>query len=246
MYAIHFDYYAIPDLCSTYNMNCPEPYYTFGENSELKANYVNFDITEKENCFGGCEFFSNGNFIVISNDCGLEISELNNWPGVKTKRCNKYIRMNTSAEAIIYRLNEEHFQKTPLDEMFYDASKLHALYTSSTTVLTHIKDYDNNIHCKTYTNTYSQDVGIIDPRIKNPNESIETMWDITTPISRFEENEHIFYYDNRPISKLNIDTLILLDDPMFKSLRKSILDALVDLIHDEQVSTNNIAEYAQQ
>lgn len=222
--------YSIPEINSSFKMDCPEPYYEFKDNAALKASYLYYKINEKE--LTGSEFVTNDNYIIITNDSGLRISELGGWPGVKTKRCYKDAsaelgRNVTSAEAIIYQMNKYNLPADSWNYSNYDVDKVHATYVSSTCILTHTRQqpkYRKNIH----TETKFQEVAIIDPRTNDSEIQIETMWDITTPIRRYDDDTT--QYDSKPISKLSIETLMLLGDPMFESFMECMYKALDDFI----------------
>lgn len=236
--------YSIPEMNSSFKMDCPEPYYEFKDNAALKASYLYYKINEKE--LSGSEFVINGNnnYIIIANDSGLQISELGGWPGVKTKRCYKDVyapelgKELTSAEAIIYQMNKHNLPTDSWDNSSYDVDKVHATFVSSTCILTHTRqqpNYRNNIHVE----TKFQEVAIIDPRTNDSEIQIETMWDITTPIRRYDNDTT--QYDSKPISKLSIETLMLLGDPIFESFMECMYKALDDFIDKPD---KNVMEYS--
>ena len=236
--------YSIPEMNSSFKMDCPEPYYEFKDNAALKASYLYYKINEKE--LSGSEFVINGNdnYIIIANDSGLQISELGGWPGVKTKRCYKDVyapelgKELTSAEAIIYQMNKHNLPTDSWDNSSYDVDKVHAMFVSSTCILTHTRqqpNYRNNIHVE----TKFQEVAIIDPRTNDSEIQIETMWDITTPIRRYDNDTT--QYDSKPISKLSIETLMLLGDPIFESFMECMYKALDDFIDKPD---KNVMEYS--
>ena len=223
--------YSIPEIDSSFKMDCPEPYYEFKDNAALKASYLYYKINEKE--LTGSEFVTNDNYIIIANDSGLRISELGGWPDIKTARAYKDVyapelgNKLTSAEAIIYQMNKHNLPTDSWINSNYDVDKVHATSVSSTCILTHTRqqpNYRNNIH----TETKFQEVAIIDPRTNESEVQIKTMWDITTPIRRYDDDTT--QYDLKPISKLSIETLMLLGDPMFESFMECMYKALDDFI----------------
>ena len=68
--------YSIPEINSSFKMDCPEPYYEFKDNAALKASYLYYKINEKE--LTGSEF--------VTNDSGLRISELGRLAWCKNKK----------------------------------------------------------------------------------------------------------------------------------------------------------------
>lgn len=230
---------TISDMDSEYKLNYPEPYYSFRENARLKADCVYFDINEGKITGSHILKAHNDPFMILTNDSGLCIQELDGWPGVKTKRCYEEVGTRTAAEAIIGEIDNK-LGVYRDDYGNYDNNKLHATYKSSTCVIVgNLKS--RHIHPYTVVKSASHNVGISDPRIMDTNLLIETMWDITTLINRYDNR--IVRYSSNPISKTNIETLMLACEPIYKSFMLSMTDAIMRISKEFEINDNcNIEE----
>lgn len=228
---IEFSVYSIDEF--GYDPNCPEPYFTFEQNASLKANVTYFDVCEDEIGLNNKKKL----FIILANDSGLRVNELNGWPGVKTKRnwlefVDDHPEVDTSAKGILYNTIET--REKPI---------LNGEYVSATTALLGgylLTEVENPV---VVTNTKSSTVRIIDPRkcsAEFANYPLETMWDVTTPAkyNPCEDDGPFTIYEPKPISAMSDEQLMLLDDPMFKSCYASlhsILNAIANKISELKI-----------
>lgn len=72
------------------NVSAPEIYYHYTENAKIKNDMAYYQLNEGE-VVSDPEMptyfdWNYGDYIIITDDSGLEIPALDNWPGVKTKR----------------------------------------------------------------------------------------------------------------------------------------------------------------
>lgn len=83
-------------------IDCDEPYTTYSENSEHKAD-VAFNVIKESHKIRDYD-----RYFIMTNDSGLEISLLNNWPGHRTARCNSDTgyKYASNVECILTSLEE--------------------------------------------------------------------------------------------------------------------------------------------
>ena len=178
------------------DIDCPEIYYTFEQNAALKVDHMIWTLNEDRGL--KCDFdIKKDPYIIMANDSGLEIPVLNNWPGVKTKRCCKGTDM-TSAEYILYELN----RKIPNSED-------HDGYVVNATVAKLFNYGTDNVF--TSSSKDFQDVIISRPECSD---KVFTMWDICSPY-RVYSNGYIAQC--KTYTQMSIDESILYGDYMWKS-----------------------------
>lgn len=190
--------YTIYDL-GIKNFDCPEIYYTYEANANLKADYMKYMLKEDPDV--KCDFDINKDpYIIMANDSGLEIPALDNWPGVRTKRCCKGTDM-TSAEYILHEIG----CKLPNDEDHDGVMK-----TSTTVLLTNFGANDA-IRWRRCVGKGEQDVNIVHPTFPK---KLYTAWDICRPYRVYSNG----YTDQcKTYSQMTIDESILYGDYIWKS-----------------------------
>ena len=190
--------YTIYDL-GIKNFDCPEIYYTYEANAALKADYMKYMLKEDPDV--KCDFDINKDpYIIMANDSGLEIPALDNWPGIRTKRCCKGTDM-TSAEYILHEIG----CKLPKDEDHDGVMK-----TSTVALLTNF-DASEAIHWTQCSGKGEQDVNIEHPTCP---EKLYTAWDICSPY-RVYSNGYIAQC--KTYTQMSIDESILYGDYIWKS-----------------------------
>ena len=207
------------------SFDCPEPYYTYEENARLKNAMVFYYINEGKTQFQ----YPVSDYLIITDDTGLEISDLDGWPGVKTKRAAETIPHYTgmtSAEAILEKLS------TLPDKL----EKLHGALKSSCVVsLAYDRPVDGSEPSRiipsdrmTFCGFGTQLVRFVEPE---KDEKVFTAWDICSP-SNADEISGLFHYNLPVYSKMPISKSMLYEDYMWQSFKKamdSALDAYKDL-----------------
>lgn len=202
------------------DIDCPEIYYTFEQNAALKVDHMIWTLNEDPRV--KCDFdIKKDPYIIMASDSGLEIPVLNNWPGVKTKRCCEGTGM-TSAEYILHEIN----CKIPNIED-HDGCVTNATVAK---LFNCIKD--DNIF--TSSAKHQQDVIIARPECSD---KLYTVWDICSPYKYFNGQLN----QCKTYTQMTIDESILHGDYMWKSFEKvmapfeSLINEYIDLHSKEDI-----------
>lgn len=206
------------------NFDCPEIYYTYEANAALKADYMKYML--KEDPGVKCDFnIDKDPYIILANDSGLEIPALDNWPGVKTKRCCKGTDM-TSAEYILHKVG----CKLPIDE-----DRDGVMKTSTVALFT---NFDTSaVKCIRWAKCVGngeQDVNISRPTWP---EKLYTAWDICSPYRVYSNG---YMAQCKTYTQMSVDESILYGDYMWKSFDEvmkcvgSQIDAYIEQLKEEE------------
>lgn len=200
---IEFVCYTLDDL-GIKDDNCPEIYYTFEGNSNLKNDYFYYMIREH------VESFKEKSFLLVTNDAGLSIPVLENWPNVHTKRCWMNYppeeNITTSAQAIIHEASK------------LDPTHRFGYFTCATTVSICRNTYLSKGITRYVPAPLSRDVLTMESSqmvkivTDVPLEEQKTAWDVCAPL--VNQNEEC----NRTYRHLTYFQLVNYGDPMYKSL----------------------------
>lgn len=182
------------------DIDCPEIYYTFEQNAALKVDHMIWTLNEDRGL--KCDFdIKKDPYIIMASDSGLEIPALNNWPGVKTKRCCMGTGLNmTSAEYILHELN----RKIPNSED-------HDGYVVNATVAKLFNYGTDNVF--TSSSKDCQDVIISRPECSD---KVFTAWDICSPYKYFNGQLH----KCKTYTEMSINESIIYGDYMWQSFEK--------------------------
>ena len=196
--------YTLNDLGIT-DFNCPEIYYDFRSNAALKRDMLFWRINEDPASSFKCDIkmITRDHYVILADDSGVEIPELNYWPGVKTKRCGDEYNM-TSAQMITNRV----FSEIPdLDDhwgIINSAIAAKCVYNDCTDAKKQRRTEVLDAQC-------SQNVRFV----KSPTDAgLETAWDICAPFVKLHDGT---IYQCNTYSGMTIQTSILYGDYMWKA-----------------------------